>query len=309
MTENATHIPVLRDAVLEGLAVRADGFYVDGTFGRGGHSRAILDRLGAGGSLLAMDRDPEAAAAASSFADDPRFSFEPGPFSAMTDTLRRRFPGRAPDGVFLDLGVSSPQLDTPERGFSFQHDGPLDMRMDPAQGESAADWLARAEQDEIADVIYHYGEERHSRRVARAIVAARAEAPITRTAQLAEIVRRAVPGREPGKHPATRTFQALRIHVNRELKELEQWLETIPEVLHPGARMVVISFHSLEDRMVKQALRGPRPDARLPRGLPVMPETPERTWRPIGKPVRADAEEQRRNPRARSAVLRVGERT
>ncbi|WP_038029621.1 MULTISPECIES: 16S rRNA (cytosine(1402)-N(4))-methyltransferase RsmH [unclassified Thioalkalivibrio] len=309
MTETVAHIPVLRDAVLEGLAVRADGFYVDGTFGRGGHSRAILDRLGAGGSLLAMDRDPEAAAAASSFADDPRFSFEPGPFSAMADTLRRRFPDRAPDGVFLDLGVSSPQLDTPERGFSFQHDGPLDMRMDPTQGESAADWLARAEQDEIADVIYHYGEERHSRRVARAIVAARAEAPITRTAQLAEIVRRAVPGREPGKHPATRTFQALRIYVNRELEELEQWLETIPEVLHPGARMVVISFHSLEDRMVKQALRGPRPDSRLPRGLPVMPETPERPWRPIGKPVRADAEEQRRNPRARSAVLRVGERT
>ncbi|ADC72699.1 S-adenosyl-methyltransferase MraW [Thioalkalivibrio sp. K90mix] len=309
MTETVAHIPVLRDAVLEGLAVRADGFYVDGTFGRGGHSRAILDRLGAGGSLLAMDRDPEAAAAASSFADDPRFVFEPGPFSTMADTLRRRFPDRAPDGVFLDLGVSSPQLDTPERGFSFQHDGPLDMRMDPTQGESAADWLARAEQDEIADVIYHYGEERHSRRVARAIVAARADAPITRTAQLAEIVRRAVPGREPGKHPATRTFQALRIHVNRELEELEQWLETIPEALHTGARMVVISFHSLEDRMVKQALRGPRPDTRLPRGLPVMPETPERPWRPIGKPVRADAEEQRRNPRARSAVLRVGERT
>ncbi|WP_038059919.1 16S rRNA (cytosine(1402)-N(4))-methyltransferase RsmH [Thioalkalivibrio sp. HL-Eb18] len=309
MTETVAHIPVLRDAVLEGLAVRADGFYVDGTFGRGGHSRAILDRLGAGGSLLAMDRDPEAAAAASSFADDPRFVFEPGPFSTMADTLRRRFPDRAPDGVFLDLGVSSPQLDTPERGFSFQHDGPLDMRMDPTQGESAADWLARAEQDEIADVIYHYGEERHSRRVARAIVAARADAAITRTAQLAEIVRRAVPGREPGKHPATRTFQALRIHVNRELEELEQWLETIPGILHPGARMVVISFHSLEDRMVKQALRGPRPDTRLPRGLPVMPETPERPWRPIGKPVRADAEEQRRNPRARSAVLRVGERT
>lgn len=303
-----SHIPVLRDAVLEGLDVRADGFYVDGTFGRGGHSRAILDRLGAGGRLLAMDRDPEAASAASSFAGDPRFVFEPGSFSTMAETLRRRFPERAPDGVFLDLGVSSPQLDTPERGFSFQHDGPLDMRMDPAHGESAADWLAHAEQDEIADVIYHYGEERHSRRIARAIVAARSETPITRTAQLAEIVRRAVPGREPGKHPATRTFQALRIHVNRELDELEQWLESLPDVLQPGARMVVISFHSLEDRMVKQALRGPRADTRLPRGLPVMPKTPERSWRAIGKPVRADAEEQRRNPRSRSAVLRVGER-
>ncbi|WP_018879988.1 MULTISPECIES: 16S rRNA (cytosine(1402)-N(4))-methyltransferase RsmH [unclassified Thioalkalivibrio] len=306
--ESVSHIPVLRDAVLEGLAVRADGFYVDGTFGRGGHSRAILARLGPEGRLLAMDRDPEAAASAEALADDPRFAFEAGPFSTMADTLRRRFPERGPDGVFLDLGVSSPQLDTPERGFSFQHDGPLDMRMDPASGESAADWLARADEGEIADVIYHYGEERHSRRIARAIVAARAEAPITRTAALAEIVRRAVPKREPGKHPATRTFQALRIFVNRELAELEQWLATIPDVLPPGARLVVISFHSLEDRMVKQALRKPVSDVRLPKGLPVMPEEPERKLRPVGKPVHADREEQRINPRSRSAVLRVGER-
>jgi len=304
----ASHIPVLHDAVLEGLSVRPEGFYVDGTFGRGGHSRAILGRLGPEGRLLAMDRDPEAAAAASALTEDPRFAFERAPFSAMADTLRRRFPERGPDGVFLDLGVSSPQLDTPERGFSFQHDGPLDMRMDPDSGESAADWLAHAGETEIADVIYHYGEERHSRRIARAIVKARAEAPLARTLQLAELVRRAVPHREPGKHPATRTFQALRIFVNRELQELEHWLETIPDVLPAGARLVVISFHSLEDRMVKQALRGPVAGARLPRGLPVMPETPQRKLRPVGKPVRADAAEQRLNPRSRSAVLRVGER-
>ena len=304
----ASHIPVLRDAVLEGLAVRADGFYVDGTFGRGGHSAVILGHLGPHGRLLALDRDPEAAAAAAAFADDPRFSFERAPFSTMADTVRRRSPERGPDGVLLDLGVSSPQLDNPERGFSFQHDGPLDMRMDPHSGETAADWLARADASEIADVIYHYGEERHSRRIARAIVAARAETPITRTGELAEIVRRAVPGREPGKHPATRTFQALRIFLNQELAELEQWLATIPEVLPPGARLVVISFHSLEDRIVKQALRKPVANTRLPKGLPVMPEEPERRLRPVGKPVHADREEQRINPRSRSAVLRVGER-
>ncbi|OOC49455.1 MULTISPECIES: 16S rRNA (cytosine(1402)-N(4))-methyltransferase RsmH [Thioalkalivibrio] len=306
--EAVSHIPVLRDAVLEGLAVRADGFYVDGTFGRGGHSRAILDRLGPDGRLLAMDRDPEAATAAASFADDPRFAFEAAPFSTMAATLERRSPDRGPDGVFLDLGVSSPQLDTPERGFSFQHDGPLDMRMDPNSGESAAEWLARADETEIANVIYQYGEERHSRRIARAIVAARTEAPLSRTGELAEIVRRAVPKREPGKHPATRTFQALRIFVNAELSELEQWLATIPDVLPPGARLVVISFHSLEDRLVKQALRKPVSSVRLPRGLPVMPEEPERKLRPVGKPIHADREEQRINPRSRSAVLRVGER-
>lgn len=306
--EAVSHIPVLRDAVLEGLAVRADGFYVDGTFGRGGHSRAILERLGPDGRLLAMDRDPEAGAAAAAFTDDSRFSFEAAPFSTMAATLQQRSPDRGPDGVFLDLGVSSPQLDTPERGFSFQHDGPLDMRMDPTSGASVADWLAAADEAEIADVIYHYGEERHSRRIARAIVAARAETPITRTGELAEIVRRAVPKREPGKHPATRTFQALRIFVNEELAELEQWLATIPDALPSGARLVVISFHSLEDRMVKQALRKPVSNVRLPRGLPVMPDEPERKLRPVGKPVHADREEQRINPRSRSAVLRVGER-
>ncbi|WP_019626887.1 16S rRNA (cytosine(1402)-N(4))-methyltransferase RsmH [Thioalkalivibrio sp. ALJT] len=303
-----SHIPVLRDAVLEGLAMCADGLYVDGTFGRGGHSRAILEGLGPEGHLLAMDRDPEAAVAAAALSEDPRFTFEPAAFSTMAATLRRHFPDRPADGVFLDLGVSSPQLDTPERGFSFQHDGPLDMRMDPTCGESASDWLARADETEIADVIYRYGEERHSRRIARAIVAARREAPITRTGQLADLVSRAVPRREPGKHPATRSFQALRIFVNQELAELEQWLATIPDVLAPGARLVVISFHSLEDRMVKQALRKPVADVRLPRGLPVMPEEPERKLRPVGKPIHADRDEQRRNPRSRSAVLRIGER-
>lgn len=304
------HVPVMLDAVLEGLAVRTDGFYVDGTFGRGGHSRALLDRLGPDGRLLAMDRDPEAAEAASSFLGDPRFAFESAAFSTMAEVLHRRGDAGRPAGVFLDLGVSSPQLDDAERGFSFQHDGPLDMRMDPSTGESAADWLARAAEQEIADTIYHYGEERFSRRIARAIVRARSEAPITRTAQLADLVRSAVPRREPGKHPATRTFQALRIQVNGELRELERWLATIPEALPSGARVVVIAFHSLEDRMVKRAFRGDREDApRLPRGLPVNPEPVQRPLRPLGKPVRADRAEQQRNPRSRSAVLRVAERT
>lgn len=304
------HIPVLLEAVLEGLAIQPAGRYVDGTFGRGGHSRAILSRLGPRGGLLAMDRDPAAHEAARQLSADPRFTFTRERFSHMVEAVRLHWPEDGVDGVLLDLGVSSPQLDEPSRGFSFQQDGPLDMRMDPDAGVPVCEWLNRADQKALADTIYSLGEERYSRRIARAIVDARRSAPITRTAQLADLVGRAVPRREPGRHPATRTFQALRILANDELGELRAWLQTIPAVLRPGARLVVISFHSLEDRLVKRAFQG-RTDVagpRLPRGLPVEPGVVKPPLRAVGKPVRPGPQECARNPRARSAVMRVAER-
>lgn len=308
--DSDTHIPVLLDAVLEGLALQPDGRYVDGTFGRGGHSRAILSRLGSGGSLLAMDRDPAAREAARRLSDDPRFTFTRERFSRMAEAVRQHWPEDGVDGVLLDLGVSSPQLDESSRGFSFQKDGPLDMRMDPGAGAPVSEWLNRADEKSIADTLFTLGEERYSRRIARAIVAARRSTPITRTAQLAELVRRAVPRSEPGRHPATRTFQALRILANDELGELRVWLQTIPDVLRPGARAVVISFHSLEDRMVKRAFQGraDTPGTRLPRGLPLEPVATTTPLRVVGKPVRPDRRECERNPRARSAVMRIAER-
>ena len=306
--ESMPHTPVLLEAALQALAIRPDGRYVDGTFGRGGHSRGILSRLGRNGRLLAMDRDPSALEASGQLAADPRFSFRQGAFSHMAEVIRQHWPEAGVDGVLLDLGVSSPQLDEPSRGFSFQHDGPLDMRMDPGTGIPASAWLNRADEAAIADVLHNLGEERFSRRIARAIVAARRTAPLTRTRELADLVRRAVPRSEPGRHPATRTFQALRIHVNDELGELRAWLDTIPDVLVPGARLAVISFHSLEDRLVKRAFQGRSDAPRLPRGLPVLPEATPPRLRMVGKPVRPDAAECKRNPRARSAVLRVGER-
>ncbi len=307
--DNTLHTPVLLEAALAALSIRPDGVYVDGTFGRGGHSRAVLDRLGPEGRLLAMDRDPSAREATLPLLADPRFDFQPGCFSQMPDLIRQHGPATGVDGVLLDLGVSSPQLDEAARGFSFQQDGPLDMRMDPSAGPSVAEWLNRADEQAIADVIYTLGEERFSRRIARAIVTARRAAPLSRTLELAELVRRAVPRSEPGKHPATRTFQALRIHINDELGELRSWLEHIPEVLKPGARLVVISFHSLEDRLVKRAFQGRTDAPRLPRGLPVVPDAVRPRLRMIGKPIHASGEEARQNPRARSAVLRVAERT
>jgi len=306
--EDSLHVPVLLDAALQALAIRADGWYVDGTFGRGGHARAILTRLGDSGRLLAMDRDPAARDAAARLSDDPRFTFRSARFAEMNDVVRECWGGRLIDGVLLDLGVSSPQLDQAERGFSFQQDGPLDMRMDPQSGFSAAEWLNDAGEQEIADVIYACGEERFSRRIARAVVEARRSAPITRTLQLAELVRRAVPRAEPGRHPATRTFQALRIHVNDELGELRTWLRTIPEIVAPGGRLAVISFHSLEDRLVKHAFQGRSDKPRPPRGLPLPPELERPPLRPLGKPFRPGEAECRANPRARSAVLRVAER-
>jgi 16S rRNA (cytosine1402-N4)-methyltransferase len=300
------HAPVLLDEALEALAVRAGGFYVDATFGRGGHAAAILARLGKRGRLLVLDRDPQAAAAARELlGGDPRVEIAGIPFSQLGDALAGR---PAVAGILFDLGVSSPQLDDPARGFSFLRDGPLDMRMDPDVGESAADWLARAEEREIADVIFRYGEDRHARRIARALVASRSEAPIRTTARLAEIVGRAVPRREPGKHPATRTFQALRIHVNGELEEIAAALPQAVERLAPGGRVVVISFHSLEDRLVKRFLRNASRDDPAWAGLPEVPAHARARLRLVGHAVFPSPAEVERNPRSRSAVLRAAER-
>ena len=299
------HAPVLLDAALEALAVRADGCYVDATFGRGGHAGAILGRLGEQGKLLAFDRDPDAGAAAVRlFAGDPRARFIRARFSELGHHLAPR----SVDGILFDLGVSSPQLDRAERGFSFLRDGPLDMRMDPGYGESAADFLARADQREIAMVIARFGEERHARRIARAIVAARLLEPVATTGRLAGIIAAAVPGREPGRHPATRTFQALRIHVNDELGELERALPQAVAALRPGGRLVVISFHSLEDRIAKRFMRSASREDPAFAGLPQVPASARPRLKLVGRATFADETEVARNPRARSAVMRVAER-
>jgi len=298
------HIPVMREAVLAGLAVRPGGRYLDGTFGRGGHARAILDRLDADGRLLVMDRDPQAIAHAQrEFGGDPRVAIRQANFSEVTDWDAAC---AGLDGVLLDLGVSSPQLDDAARGFSFQSDAPLDMRMDPTTGESAATFLANADEREIADVLFRYGEERMSRRIARAIVARRAESPLRTTRALAELVEHTLGRRERNKHPATRTFQALRLQVNDELGSLERALPAVVEVLKPGGRLAVISFHSLEDRIVKQFIRGPQPVS-VRRGLPAPPPK-SAPLRAIGRAQMPDTGEVERNPRARSAVLRIAER-
>jgi 16S rRNA (cytosine1402-N4)-methyltransferase len=298
------HQPVLLSETLAALAIRPDGTYVDGTFGRGGHSRAILERLGARGRLIALDRDPQAAEAARAISDR-RFSF----FRAKFSDLSKILGGRPANGLLFDLGVSSPQLDDPARGFSFRADGPLDMRMDPEAGVSAAEWLAAAEEKQITEVIRGYGEERFAKQIAAAIVAARSREPIVRTRQLADLVAQAVRTREPRQDPATRTFQALRIHVNRELEEVSLMLPQAVAGLAPGARLAVISFHSLEDRIVKRFMQAQaRPE--VPRGLPLTEsEMPQAALKLVGRAVRASQEETRRNPRARSAILRAAERT
>jgi 16S rRNA (cytosine1402-N4)-methyltransferase len=304
MTERAsTHIPVMRDEVLAGLALRVDGRYFDGTFGRGGHARAILDRLDARGRLLLMDRDAEAIAEAQRvFARDPRVAIRHGNFcdaDAWSEV-------RDLNGALLDLGVSSPQLDDPLRGFSFQRDAPLDMRMDTGAGEDAADFLAHADESEIADVLWRYGEERQSRRISRAIVEQRVQSRIRTTRELAELVERTIGRRERNKHPATRTFQALRIHVNDELGSLQQGLRALTAALKPGGRLAVIGFHSLEDRIVKNFIRGEQP-AIVRRGLPP-PPTAQSPLRAIGRAQLPSETEIAGNPRARSAVLRIAEK-
>jgi 16S rRNA (cytosine1402-N4)-methyltransferase len=296
------HRPVLEQETVAALAVRAGGTYVDGTFGRGGHSRAILAQLGPQGRLIALDRDPDAAAAAREISD-PRFSFVRTAFSDLS-----ALPPLV-DGMLFDLGVSSPQLDDPQRGFSFRADGPLDMRMDPATSPSAAEWLATAEQQQITEVIRDYGEERFAKQIAAAIVDARRREPLLRTRQLADLVAAAVRTRQPGQDPATRTFQAVRIHVNRELEEVSLMLPRAVARLAEGGRLAVISFHSLEDRIVKRFMQQlARPE--VPRELPLRAsEMPQPVLRIVGRAQRASPQETTRNPRARSATLRVGERT
>ena len=310
MVNARAHVPVLLDEVVQALMPAAHGTYVDATYGRGGHVRAILKHLGPQGRIIAMDRDPVAVAhARDAFAADARVHVYHAPFSMLSRVLDQERANGQVNGALFDLGVSSPQLDQAERGFSFRADGLLDMRMDPTHGESAAQWLARAAEQEIERVIRDFGEERFARRVARAIVRARAVQPITTTLQLAEIVAGAVPTREPGQHPATRTFQALRIHVNRELEELEAALPQALAALAPGGRLAVISFHSLEDRAVKHFFAREARGGDLPPDLPLRAAEVHARLRVIGKAMRAGAAEIARNPRARSAVLRVAERT
>lgn len=304
-TQHGTHVPVLLEEAVSALCVRASGRYLDGTFGRGGHAQAVLAQLNQDGVLLLMDKDWQAIETAQAgLAKDERVHLRQASFATMSDWPE----ASALDGVLLDLGVSSPQLDQAERGFAMMKDGPLDMRMNPAEGQSVADWLVGVDEVVLADVIWRYGEERQSRRIARAIVATRAESPITRTGQLAALIERVMPRREKNKHPATRTFQALRIFINQELDDLEQGLEAARLALKPGGRLVVISFHSLEDRIVKQFINKHAKAPAVDRRLPVVADHPPLTLKSIGKAVKPSKEETARNPRARSAVMRVAER-
>ena len=299
------HRPVLLEEAIAALMVSVDGTYVDGTFGRGGHATRILESLSPRGSLLALDQDPEAAAVAELIcANDSRMRFRLTNFRALADCAA---PGSV-QGVLLDLGVSSPQLDNPARGFSFSHDGPLDMRMDPEGGQSAADWLANVKEAELARVLKELGEERFARRIAGAIVNARREGPIQRTAHLAEIISAANPKWEPNKHPATRSFQAIRLHINSELESLQDALSAALSVLAKGGRLVVISFHSLEDRIVKRFIRNASRGRQLPPGVPISFEEQQVSLKPIGKAVMPSPTEVAANPRARSAVMRIAER-
>ena len=308
MTEPGRHRPVLLAEAVDALTPRPDGVYVDATFGRGGHSRVLLARLGPQGRVIALDRDPQAVAAGSALAD-PRLTVVHAAFSRLAQVLREQG-APAVDGVLFDLGVSSPQLDDAARGFSFRLDGPLDMRMDTTHGPTAAEWLATVSERELGEVIRRHGEERFAKSVAGAIVAARAREPIATTRQLAGIVAKAVRTREPGQDPATRTFQALRIHINQEHEELSLALAQSVAALRPGGRLVVISFHSLEDRAVKQFMREASSAAHIPSRLPLRAaELPRPPLRVVGKPVRPGAAEVSQNPRARSAVMRVAERT
>ncbi len=303
------HQPVLLDEAVQALSVRPDGAYVDATFGRGGHSRAILPRLSDAGRLLVIDRDPQALAVAYELAEkDPRVSVQPGAFGRLKDMVVESFGAACSgvDGVLLDLGVSSPQVDDARRGFSFMHDGPLDMRMDNSSGVSAADWLAQATEQEMAEVFWRYGEERNARRMARAIVERRQRESIRTTGQLAELAA-SINKKIQTKHPATRIFQAIRIHINKELEQLERVLPQAVDVLRPGGRLVVISFHSLEDRIVKRFLRR-QAAGRFDRRLPVPVAVHEPVVRLVGKAIKAGSAELQRNPRARSAVMRVAEK-
>ena len=309
MYESPAHRAVLQHEAVQALAVRADGIYVDGTFGRGGHTSAILDALGPSGRLFAIDQDPEAACfARQRFQSDSRFCFTRARFGQLAEVVAQYKLTGYIHGILLDLGVSSPQLDNPQRGFSFAKDGPLDMRMNPAAGITASDWLASAVEDEISRIFKEFGEERYHRRIARAIVKARAVAPLVTTLQLAQIIASSIPIRERGKHPATRCFQALRIFINKELEELQAALGQSLDVLAAHGRLVVISFHSLEDRLVKRFMRNHAKGFDFPPELPIPVAQSGATLRLIGSALRPSMQEKNSNPRARSAVMRVAER-
>lgn len=303
------HDTVLLEEAVAALHVQESGIYVDGTYGRGGHSALILQYLGASGRLVVIDKDPVAIEhARQRYRDDPRVHVWHGSFRDFPEALVAAGVAEKIQGVLLDLGVSSPQLDDAERGFSFMREGQLDMRMDISRGESAAQWLNRADEPEIADVLWRYGEERFSRQIAREIVRTRVQNPLQTTTQLAELIASVVRKREPGKHPATRSFQAIRIKVNQELDDVEACLHQAVECLAPGGRLVVISFHSLEDRIVKHFLREVSSPPRMPKGLPVMPEFIQPPMKTVGKALRPSEAEVQGNVRSRSAIMRVGER-
>lgn len=309
MSEQTSHITVLLHEAVGGLAIRPDGIYIDGTFGRGGHSRLILSQLGPQGRLIAIDRDPQAIAEAATI-DDPRFQIVHGLFSNVQQYVEELGLTGKIDGFLLDLGVSSPQLDDAERGFSFMRDGPLDMRMDPSSGFSAAEWLQKAEAEDIAWVLKTFGEERFAKRIARAIVERNQSEPMTRTRELAELVAAASPVKEKHKHPATRTFQAIRIYINSELEEIERALDASLTILAPGGRLSVISFHSLEDRIVKRFIRRQSKGPEIPDGLPLTEAqlAGGKKMLTIGKAIKPSEEEIEQNARSRSSVLRVAER-
>jgi len=311
MTQQFSHITVLLNEALEGLSLKPDGIYIDATFGRGGHSRKLLSQLGPQGKLYAIDRDPTAIAVARDLEqEDSRFKILPGPFSGLANYVEELDLTGQIDGVLMDLGVSSPQLDDAERGFSFMREGPLDMRMDPTSGRSVAQWLAQAEVDEISQVIKKFGEENWAVHIARAIVKDRVETPFETTKQLADFIARVVPVKDKNKHPATRTFQAFRIYINSELEEVEQALLASIEVLKSGGRLSVISFHSLEDRIVKRFIRKQSKGDEVPFGIPMTEEqlNKSRTYKAISKAIKPSKDEIEQNPRSRSSVLRIAQR-
>ncbi|GGZ07764.1 16S rRNA (cytosine(1402)-N(4))-methyltransferase RsmH [Shewanella fodinae] len=310
MSQNYAHQSVLLQEAIDGLNIRPDGIYVDGTFGRGGHSRQILARLGSNGRLIAIDRDPQAIAAAQTLAEDPRFSIIHGGFGELARYIEELGLTGKIDGVLLDLGVSSPQLDDADRGFSFLRDGPLDMRMDNSKGQTAAEWLARADVEDMAWVFKTYGEEKNARHIARCIVADRDSTPFLRTKDLAALIERITKHRERNKHPATRVFQAIRIYINSELEQIQQALDGALTVLAPAGRLSVISFHSLEDRLVKRFMRRYSQAEEVPYGLPITEAQLQqgRKLKTLGKAIKPSDAELDVNARARSSVLRLAER-
>ncbi|MCL1078903.1 16S rRNA (cytosine(1402)-N(4))-methyltransferase [Parashewanella spongiae] len=310
MSENYAHLSVLLNETVGGLNIKPDGIYIDGTFGRGGHSRIVLSQLGSHGRLIAIDRDPQAIEAAKQFSDDAKFCIVHGGFGQLEQYVHELNLVGKIDGVLLDLGVSSPQLDDAERGFSFLRDGPLDMRMDNSQGQTAAEWIARAEIEDMAWVFKTYGEEKNSRHIARCIAADREKTPFLRTKDLADLIFRITKKKEKHKHPATRVFQAIRIYINSELEQIEQALQGAMNVLAPEGRLSVISFHSLEDRIVKRFIRRHSQAAEAPFGLPVTEAelNKNRKLKAVGKAQKPSDIEVEHNPRARSSVLRVAQR-